>query len=79
MTVTLSLDMEQEQRVRAVARIRGVDADALLDQVVQRAINDIAAPQQRTAGWVSGLHAGRGWISDDFDAPLPDSFWLGDE
>ncbi|MCE7860024.1 MAG: toxin-antitoxin (TA) system antitoxin [Chloroflexi bacterium CFX2] len=26
---------------------------------------------------VPGLHAGRVWISPDFDAPLPDSFWLG--
>lgn len=26
---------------------------------------------------VAGLHAGMGWISDDFDAPLPDEFWVG--
>ena len=24
---------------------------------------------------VAGLHAGMGWMSDDFDAALPDSFW----
>lgn len=24
---------------------------------------------------IAGLHAGMGWISDDFDAPLPDEFW----
>lgn len=28
---------------------------------------------------VGGLHAGSIWISDDFDAPLPDEFWLGEE
>lgn len=28
---------------------------------------------------VPGLHAGTTWMSDDFDAPLPDKFWLGDE
>lgn len=28
---------------------------------------------------VAGLHAGMGWVSDDFDAELPDSFWLGEE
>ncbi len=27
---------------------------------------------------VPGLHAGKVWISPDFDAPLPDSFWLGE-
>ncbi len=27
---------------------------------------------------VPGLHAGKVWISPDFDAPLSDSFWLGE-
>jgi antitoxin (DNA-binding transcriptional repressor) of toxin-antitoxin stability system len=27
---------------------------------------------------IAGLHAGTTWASDDFDDPLPDSFWLGD-
>jgi prevent-host-death family protein len=26
---------------------------------------------------VLGLHKGNWWMADDFDAPLPDSFWLG--
>ncbi len=25
---------------------------------------------------VAGLHAGAIWISADFDAPLPDEFWV---
>ncbi|OQW89621.1 MAG: hypothetical protein BWK78_07630 [Thiotrichaceae bacterium IS1] len=28
---------------------------------------------------VLGLHEGEGWISDDFNAPLPDHFWLREE
>lgn len=28
---------------------------------------------------VLGLHPGAMEASDDFDAPLPDSFWLGEE
>jgi antitoxin (DNA-binding transcriptional repressor) of toxin-antitoxin stability system len=27
---------------------------------------------------VLGLHAGKMWMSPDFDDPLPDSFWLGE-
>jgi hypothetical protein len=27
---------------------------------------------------VPGLHAGTTWVSDDFDDPLPDEFWLGE-
>jgi antitoxin (DNA-binding transcriptional repressor) of toxin-antitoxin stability system len=26
---------------------------------------------------VMGLHRGAAWMSDDFDEPLPDEFWLG--
>ena len=26
-----------------------------------------------------GLHEGEVWMSDDFNAPLPDSFWLGEK
>jgi antitoxin (DNA-binding transcriptional repressor) of toxin-antitoxin stability system len=26
-----------------------------------------------------GLHEGEIWMSDDFNAALPDSFWLGDK
>ncbi len=26
-----------------------------------------------------GLHRGEVWMSDDFNAPLPDSFWLGNK
>ncbi len=28
---------------------------------------------------ILGLHAGSTWVSDDFDDPLPDEFWLGKE
>lgn len=28
---------------------------------------------------IEGLHAGDGWVSDDFDDPLPDSFWFGED
>jgi hypothetical protein len=24
---------------------------------------------------VLGLHTGKGWVSDDFELPLPDEFW----
>lgn len=28
---------------------------------------------------VPGLHAGTTWMSEDFNDPLPDEFWLGEE
>lgn len=28
---------------------------------------------------VAGLHAGLGWVSDDFDDPLPEEFWMSND
>jgi antitoxin (DNA-binding transcriptional repressor) of toxin-antitoxin stability system len=28
---------------------------------------------------VLGLHEGQGWMSDDFNDPLTDEFWLGND
>ncbi len=28
---------------------------------------------------IPGLHEGMIWVSDDFDDPLPDDFWTGDD
>ncbi len=28
---------------------------------------------------IMDLHKGQVWMSDDFDDPLPDEFWLGDD
>jgi len=33
--------------------------------------------QESKSPRVLGLHQGQGWISEDFDEPLSDEFWLG--
>lgn len=38
------------------------------------------ADELETAGpHVAGPNRGQIWVSEDFDAPLPDEFWLGQE
>ncbi len=34
---------------------------------------------QKGQSRVPDLHKGEIWMSDDFDEPLPDEFWLGEE
>jgi hypothetical protein len=46
-----------------------------LDQAVEIEASETIVSQGR----IPGLNAGMIWISDDFDDPLPDSFWLGEE
>ena len=64
------------------------DLHALIDQLpseLQREVYDFAAfllekrtqqPSRRKPR-VAGLHEGQTVVSDDFDDPLPDEFWLG--
>ncbi|KAF3888117.1 MULTISPECIES: type II toxin-antitoxin system VapB family antitoxin [Nostocales] len=35
-------------------------------------------PQQSSQKRVLGLNQGEIWMSDDFNDPLPDEFWLGE-
>ena len=37
----------------------------------------IEAPPKKKR--IAGLNRGQIWVSDDFDDPLPDEFWLGEE
>jgi hypothetical protein len=78
MTVTLNLSPEQEEQLRREAGARGVEPPELLRQLVRDALAGLAGtapPGLR----VPGLHAGHTRIADDFDAPLPESFWTGSE
>lgn len=36
------------------------------------------SPLESLSPRVLGLHKGQGWISEDFNEPLPDAFWLGE-
>ncbi|MEZ4528032.1 MAG: hypothetical protein R2941_19135 [Desulfobacterales bacterium] len=33
----------------------------------------------KTPKRIAGLNKGKIWMSDDFDEPLPDSFWMGEK
>jgi hypothetical protein len=76
MTVMPNLSPEQEEQLRGEAGARGVVAPEPLQQLVLEALARLpgAAP---AAPRVPGLHAGHTRIADDFDAPLPESFWIG--
>jgi hypothetical protein len=47
---------------------------AMVEQAVQESI--VRMENAPETGRVLGLHEGRIWMSDDFDDPLPDAFWL---
>lgn len=57
------------------------------DEAMTEKMGPPPAPQERHGSddaevktpRVAGLNRGQIWVSEDFDAPLPDEFWLGQE
>lgn len=47
----------------------------LTQKYVHPNIKDIIPQPPR----ILGLQKGKGWMSEDFNNPLPDEFWLGEE
>ena len=80
MTVTLSLNTEEEQQLRTAAEARGVDAETLLHVYLQRALSDeYVEPSQRLPRTLGLNVMGITSIDENFDAPLPETFWFGEE
>ena len=62
-----NLPPEQQQQV--------VDFIEFLEHKYIQQPSNLEQPKRR----ISGLHEGQGWMSEDFNQPLPDEFWMGEE
>ncbi len=88
MTITLNLPSELERYLLQEARSQGVSLETMTLRLLTNSIPmldssgyaigqkhvGIPAKQQR----LFGQYLGRIRMSEDFDEPLPDSFWLGE-
>ncbi len=80
MTVTLELSPDLEQSLHEQAAAQGLDADTFLQQKVRQLLAPNTPAPIPSGPRIAGLSRGTVvWISDDFDEPLPDEFWLGTE
>ncbi len=79
-SIPLHLDDTTEQILSYEAKQRGISIETLVLQFVQQGIGlkkQTTLPTTPvTKQRVLGLHQGLGWMSEDFDAPLGDEFWL---
>lgn len=78
MTITIDLPSEVADLLARKASDKGQDVAGYVRQLAVRE-TEADADGLPTAPRTPGLHAGQYEIADDFDAPLPDSFWLGAE
>jgi prevent-host-death family protein len=73
-TTTIEIKDAQGRFAELVSLAAGGTEVVLTENSVPRArLIPEPTPKQR----IPGLHAGSTWVSDDFDAPLPDDFWTG--
>lgn len=80
MTVMLELTPDQEEKLREKAAQQGQKAEKLLQDMVRQMLSSEEIAFSPLPKRIVGLNRGQVlWISDDFDAPLPDEFWLGQE
>jgi antitoxin (DNA-binding transcriptional repressor) of toxin-antitoxin stability system len=75
LTVTKSIEVQGDKaELTEVLRLVAEGVEVILTRgktPVARVLPFAEADPMR----ISGLNAGSAWISDDFDAPLPDEFW----
>lgn len=79
MTQTVSVDEAQEKLPDLLAQALAGNEVIITDDgkpVARLVPVQVAAPRKKR---VAGLNRGAIWTSEDFDEPLPDEFWLGQE
>ena len=77
MTQTVTIDEAQNKLQDLLAQALAGHEVIIIDrgQPVARLVPVAPAKKKR----VAGLNRGTIWTSEDFDQPLPDEFWLGQE
>ena len=79
MTILLELTPYEQEKLRVKAAQEGQEAEKMLQAMVRQMLSTEEAVSSLPPKRIAGLNRGQVlWISDDFDAPIPDEFWLGD-
>ncbi len=79
MTITIDVPAEIAEKMSRKAAQEGRDVAAYLRHLAVQDASSFVEQPHAMAPRTPGLHKGLYWIAEDFDAPLPDSFWLGEE
>ena len=78
MTITIDLPPQVAEALTHKAAREGQDVAGYVRQLAVRESGS-GGGREEPSPRTPGLHAGRYWIAADFDAPLPDDFWLSGE
>ncbi len=78
MTTTVDIS-EVQQLAELLEQVRNGHEVIIAQNSTPIARLSAIVPESVQEKRVGNLHPGSIWTSDDFDAPLPDEFWLGTE
>jgi prevent-host-death family protein len=77
---TITIEVQDAQaRLTELVQQAAQGAEVVLTQAGTPVARLSAVPQPHAGPRIPGLHPNTVWISDDFNDPLPDEFWLGAE
>ena len=75
MTKTVDIDSTQEKWADLIALAQNGTEVILATGL--KPLARIVPVEPVTTKRIMGMHEGQTWMSDDFDAPLPEEFWGG--
>lgn len=74
-----TIEVQQDQTLKELLALVGKGTEIILTQEDVPIARLIPIADSSATPRIAGLHSGAIWISDDFDEPLPDEFWLGEQ
>jgi len=74
--VSIQVEIEFNELLKIVDQLPDEKKQALKEHLADVEIVETEKPKQ---GRILGMHPGSIWMSDDFNDPLPDEFWLGED
>ena len=78
MTQTVSID-EAKNRLQDLLELASEGNEVIITDGGKPLARLVPIASSKNSKRIAGLNRGKIWISNDFDAPLPDEFWNGQE
>jgi hypothetical protein len=76
--VSIQVEIEFDELLKIVDQLPDEKKRALSEHLAEAGLTTLEGELPKK-GRILGMHPGSIWMSDDFDDPLPDEFWFGDD
>jgi len=74
---TLTIDIKQSNATVSDLLALVVGGNEIVLEEGGKALARLSPIPEPPPSRIAGLREGQGWVSEDFDDPLPDEFWAG--